>query len=143
MILGYFFSLLAAFLWGTNHVLIRLGVTNITTPLVGATLATLTGALMLSAVSAKDYGTIVRSQRMGLLFMALAGATAAMGLAFQFMAFSLVPVFIASPLSCTYPVITAALARFFLKRTETVTPRVILGAFCVVVGGTLIALGRP
>ncbi len=143
MFLGYVFSLAAALLWGTSHVLIKLGVTNFTTPLVGATFSTLVGAGLLSIVAAKNFKPIIKNNRASLYFIGLAGAAGAMGLVFQFMAFSLVPVIIASPISCTYPIITAALAYFFLKRTETVTPRVVIGAISVVAGVTLITLGMP
>ncbi len=143
MLLGYVFSLIAAVLWGTNHVLIRLGVTGMTTPLVGATLSTMVGALLLSTVAARNYGPVVRDHRKSLVFILLAGATAAMGLTFQFLAFSVAPVIVVSPVSCTYPIITVVLARFFLKKTEIITPRVVIGAVCVVVGVALIAVGRP
>ena len=142
MILGYVFSLLAALCWGSSHVLIKFGVSSFTSPLVGATFAILTGALVLTTITAKDFGPIFRTQKKGLLFVILAGVASSMGFLFQFIAFSYAPVIVVSPISCTYPIITAGLAHLFLKRTEKVTLRIIIGALCVILGAILITLGR-
>ncbi|MDP2720248.1 MAG: DMT family transporter [Dehalococcoidia bacterium] len=143
MILGFVFSFLAALLWGTNHVLIKFGVSNLTSPLVGATFSTMTGAIMLSTIAARDFSPIFKKEKKALLFIMIAGVAASVGLGSQFVAFSFAPVIIVSPISCTYPIITVVLAHVFLKRTEKVTPRVVVGALFVIVGVTLITLGRP
>ncbi len=143
MFLGYLFSLIAAALWGASHVVIKLGVTNLAPPLVGATFSTFVGAGVFSALAIRDRESVAQCSRKALIFVALAGTFAALALLFQFLAFSMIPVIIASPLSCTYPIVTAALAHLFMKQTEKVTPRVVVGALCVVVGGALITLGRP
>ncbi len=143
MILGYLLSLFAAALWGVSHVVAKVGVTNLATPLVGATFSTFAGAGVFSAIAIRDHRDVIHCQRTSLIFICLAGVFASLALAFQFMSFSLIPVIIASPLTCTYPIITAGMAPIFLKKEKKVTLRVILGAVCVVLGGALITLGRP
>jgi len=143
MILGFVFSFMAALLWGTNHVLITFGVSNLTIPLVGATFSTLPGAIMLCAISGRDFSPIFKKEKKAVFLIMIAGVAASVGLGSQFIAFSFAPVIIVSPISCTYPIITVVLAHIFLKSTERVTSRVVIGALCVIAGVTLITLGRP
>ncbi|MDP2720245.1 MAG: GRP family sugar transporter [Dehalococcoidia bacterium] len=142
VVAGYIFALFAAFFWGGTHVMIKIGVTSFTTPLAGATVSTMTGALILSSIVARDFNSLFQSRKKAVMFVLIAGMAASLGFGAQFIAFSLAPVTIVSPITASYPVLTAGLAHLFLKKTETVTFKVLLGALSVILGVILITFGR-
>ena len=56
IIIGRAFALAAAIAYGVSHVLVRIGVTDLAPPLVGATLALLSGTLVLTIIGGRSLG---------------------------------------------------------------------------------------
>lgn len=140
---GYVLSVGAAFFWGSTSVLVRygVGVAHLTTPLMGALIAVATGTAVTFIGVCGAGGINVAGQRRGVVFYLLSGVAGSLGVLFQFLALSLTPVTVASPLVNTYPLFTLLVAHIFMGRRERLTWSIIIGATLIMLGGTLITLG--
>ena len=142
VITGRAFALTAAMAYGISNVLVRLGVTDLAPPLVGATLALLSGTLVLGMIGGRNLGANLRQKKKLVLFLILSGACSGFAVVSSFFALSMVPVVVVGPLQSTQPLFTLVLSHFFLRKLERITRRLILGTVLVVAGITLITIGR-
>ena len=142
VIIGRTFALVAAIAYGISHVLVRLGVTDLAPPLVGATLALLTGTLVLAMIGGRNLRGNLRQKKKMVVFLIISGVCSGSAVVSSFFALSMVPVVIAGPLQSTPPLFTLVLSHFFLRKLEKITPRLILGTVLVVAGITLVTIGR-
>jgi len=139
---GYLFALLSALGWGGTSALIRWGVSNLAPPLVGALVAVTTATIVLSWPGVRNLRSSRVSKSTGLVFFLLAGLMSAMGTTANYGALKLLPVVVASPLANTSPLFTLLFAFAFMKGSERIDSKIILGAVLIIGGSVLITLGR-
>lgn len=143
--LGYLFAFGAAAAYGTSAVLIKAGLNTYGSPFTGITIATLTGLLVLSPLafgSWRSQGKGWRPGRRALLFIVASGLCAVTGFSSNTLALSTLPVTVVSPISSAYPLVTVLLVLIFLRQSEIVSWRTMLGAALIVAGIILVALNR-
>jgi drug/metabolite transporter, DME family len=140
--LGYLLALGAATAYGINAVVIREGTQRFGIVLPGLVIALLVGLASMAPLAWRARPPASSVTRRSLVLVALAGACAAVGIGSHTLALSQMPVSIVTPISSTYPLVTILLVRLFLRHTERITPRIVLGALCVVAGVVVIALNR-
>ncbi len=143
--LGYLFAFGAAAAYGTSGVLIRAGLIAYGSPFTGITIATLTGLVVLSPLAFGSWhsqGKGWRPERRALLFIIASGLCAIIGFGANTLALSVLPVTIVAPISSAYPLVTVVLVLLFLRRSEIVSWRTMLGAALIVCGIVLVALNR-
>lgn len=142
LLLGSSAAILAAICYGSSQFLARQIVKNQDVPsLTLATFALLTGFVALTLLSQKSIRRDLKAPRRSLLFMTLAGFSAAGGVAFNYSALSLAPVVVVSPVTAASPLISLLLANLFLQHMERITLRLWIGAALVVGGVILVVLG--
>jgi len=142
IIIGRTFAILSALGYGIGAVLAREGVTNLTSPLVGSSVALCAGALAMGMIAGRRPERDLRKKKTSVLFFLLAGLASGSGALLGFFSLHLVPVVIGSPIQNTYPLFALLFARIFLSRMERITLRLVLGAVFVVAGVVLIAIGK-
>ncbi|MBI2886303.1 MAG: DMT family transporter [Chloroflexi bacterium] len=139
---GYLFALGASASYGLAQVLTRYGVSQFASPLVGASISLLVGAIGLGLLSARELLPQLTGAggRRGLLLFSLAGVTAAGGVVMNYIALSYAPVVIVSPVLGVNPLVTLFFAAIFLRSLERITPRLVFGSVLVVLGVLCITL---
>jgi len=140
--IGRIFAIAAAMAYGVSQVLTRLGVTDFAPPLVGAAISLFSGTLVLATIGGKNPERNLRQKKRAVLFLMVAGVGSGLGVVTSFLALSMAQVVIVSPLLSTSPIFTLVLSHFFLRKLEGITRRLVLGTIIVVVGVTLVAIGR-
>lgn len=139
---GYLFALGAGASYGLAQVLTRQGVTEYTTPLAGVTVSLFFGMVGMSLLIAKDLRTSFfgRNFPRGALLFTLAGLAGSGGVLINYIALSVAPVVVVSPVLGVNPLVTLVLAAIFLRGLERVTRRLMIGSGLVVVGVVCISL---
>jgi drug/metabolite transporter (DMT)-like permease len=143
--LGYVFALGAAAAYGTSGVLIKVGLNAYGSPFTAITIATVTGMLVLFPLalgSWRSQGAGWRPGRRALLFILASGLCAITGFSANTLALSVLPVTVVTPISSTFPLVTVLLVLIFLRRSEIVSWRTLLGAALIVAGVVVVALNR-
>ena len=142
-VLGYSSALGAAVCYGALAVIGRKVVIDVAPPLVATSFSMIIGTVILSAIFMQQIRTdlVRRPARKGWLFVALAGGSATWGVTFWYLALSQAPAILVAPLTSIYPVFSVLLALVFLRNTETISKRTVLGALLVTAGVVLITLG--
>ena len=137
---GYLYPLGSAICYGVSSVLIRQGVSSgLASPLVGATIALLSGSIALLPQTVSNARAFAKSPKQAYVFFLLAGLAASVGTISNFYALRYAPVGVVAPLTSISPLVTILLARFFLKELEKVTLRVVVGSGLVVLGVAIIS----
>jgi drug/metabolite transporter, DME family len=140
--LGYGFALVAGMSYGLNNVLIRQGLRGFPHPLTGASIALASATLLLLLLSWSKLRDNARDRGRGLITLIVAGLASGIGVACSYLALSVAPVSVVSPLLATFPLWTLLGVRFFLARKEKVTWQMMAGAATVVIGVSVIAVTR-
>jgi drug/metabolite transporter (DMT)-like permease len=140
--LGYTFALCAGACYGLNNVLVRQGLVGFKYPLLGATIALTMGTIILLLISTPYLRRARATSGSSLLYLVLAGVTSALGVACSYIALSLAPVVVVSPVTATFPLFTLVTSRLLLGQAERITWRVVLGALLVVGGVAVITVSR-
>ena len=128
-----YYSMQAALCFAVSHVLIRRGM---------ATSNAITASLFSIAMSAITMWVLVwrtfvlTRQSFGWFVAAGVGHTTAMLSVFYALSFG--KIVIVDPLINASPVLTLFLSTLFLKDLESITPRVVMGAICTVIGSILV-----
>ena len=119
----------------------KAGLVAVPSPLLGAAVASLAGLVfftgfvrLLPASMAPDLG-----HRKAWYYFLLCGVLNLFGFLFQFNAIHLAGVSIAVPLVSTAPLVSLVLSGIFLRDMERVTPWIVAGTVCIVLGAGLIA----
>lgn len=141
-IIGLNSALGAALAYGICAVLIRRGVGDLAPPLVGASIALFSGAILTGAVAVKDLVSPLNQRRKSVYLLLASGVAAGLGILASFFALSMAPVVIVSPLQGTSPLFALLLSHLFLDKLERITFRVVAGTLLVIVGVTLITCFR-
>ena len=139
---GRVFAIAAAMAYGTSHVLVRLGVSDLAPPLVGAALALLSGTLVLAVIDVRNPERNLRQKRRAVLFLMASGVCSGLAVVTSYFALSMAPVVVVTPLLSTPPLFTLVLSHFFLGKLEKITGRLVLGTILVIAGITLVTVGR-
>ncbi len=142
-VVGYIFAVASALSYGSGQALTRKGLSDLTTPLVGATISLLAGLVILSLMNIRSIGsTDLKISRKAALFMALSGLCASSGIAINYFALTKAPLVIVSPVVSTNTLIAILLTHIFLRRLERITLRTMLGAILVVIGVVIMSISR-
>ncbi len=130
---------LAAFCFGLSSNLRKLGLLVANLPLMAAVVSATTALLLTMGMLQAQGGwrTFVLSRQSFGWFVA-AGVAHTTAMLSVFYALSFGKIVIVDPLINASPVFTLFLSTLFLKDLESITPRVIMGAFCTVVGSILV-----
>ncbi len=143
LLLGYAASVGAALSFALGALVVRKAVTDYTTPLVTVAYSMLLAcAIMLALAGRGAAADMARTSRAGWALAGAAGAISAAAAICYYVALDFAPVVLVSPVSGTAPLFAMLFAIVFLKRVESVTPRMIAGCALVVAGVALIAVGR-
>ena len=155
-LVGYLAAASAAVAYGTVPVLGRIAVTgeagNVpligrfaaeapTLPLVSATYTMLVGFIVMGLFAAPSVPTALRAPRRALAFVAMGGLAMSTGVSLLYLALSLAPVVVVSPVFALNAFVALVLAHFFLQRLERVTPPLVIGTVLVVAGVVAVILG--
>ena len=142
---AYAFALGGAIAYGTAAPLLRIGLREWDSVLTGITIALLTGLLAvapLAYIAWRGQGAGWRPERRAILFVLASGCTALLGFGSNTFALSQLPVVVVAPISSTYPLITVVLVRIFLRQSEAITVRIVLGAALIVAGVICVTLSQ-
>jgi drug/metabolite transporter (DMT)-like permease len=140
--IGLASAVAAAAAYGATQTIARSVVTGVASPAVSATWTIFFGVLFLFIMSIKNLKTDIKAPRSAFLMMALAGICSSFGVFFMFTALSKTPVTIASPIGAINPLIAMALTHLFLQKMERVTLRMVGGSILVLIGVTIVIIGR-
>ncbi len=139
---GYAFSVGAAISWAVATILIRKGITDLASPLIGATISLFFGTLFMAGLSLRSPALPIPHRREAVLLFLVSGLLSGSGVAANYYALQVAPVVLVAPVTSIFPLVTLICAQLFLQRWETVSLRVWLGTILVVGGVVLVALGR-
>lgn len=132
---------LAAFFYGIEPILVKMGLSGGTPPLIGMSIMIVTAMIGFNVFqSFRGYGSVFAiqndSELRWYITAGIAGTTAFLS---YFAALNLAPVVVVMPIFQTVPLLVAVLSFIFLpRRLENVTVRLIVAATLVVVGATLV-----
>ncbi|MBI4301090.1 MAG: DMT family transporter [Chloroflexi bacterium] len=140
--IGYIFAIAAALAYAINSIVIKKGLSSFGSPLAGATIAMSFGLMALSILSVRASELRAPNSKRGALFLGIAGISAAIGVSANYIALSLAPVVVIAPITSMTPMITILGAHLFLRGTERITSRLVVGSALVVLGVIIITLGR-
>jgi len=135
------FPLTAAFLFAARDNMVRFGLLQIYSPLVGATIAATTSFITMSLIyfSFEEKKPLQVSSRKGFLLFAVAGFMNFLSYAFAYTALSLERVSLISPLINGSSLFVLPLSALLLKDVEKLTPRKIGATGLVIIGVALIS----
>jgi len=142
IIIGRAFAVGAAVAYGITSVLVRRGVAELAPPLAGATIALLSGTLILAIMGMRSPESNLRQKKRAVGLLLIAGVASGIGIVASFFALSIAPVVIVSPLQGINPLFALLWSYLFLGQLKRITPRMIPGTFLVIAGATLITIGR-
>jgi uncharacterized membrane protein len=141
-ILGYAAALGAAACYGTLAVLGKKVVSDIAPPLVATSFSMVIGTIILVAIFQQQIrqDLIVRPALKGWVFVTLAGVSATWGVTFWYMALNHAPAVLVAPIASIHPVFSVLITLIFLRKTERVSMKTVLGAVLVTCGVVIITL---
>jgi drug/metabolite transporter (DMT)-like permease len=135
------FPVTAAFLFAARDNMVRLGLLQIDSPLVGATIAATTSFLTMSAIylAFEEKKPLGNSPRRGVALFAAAGFMNFLSYVFAYTALSMERVSLMSPLINGSSLFILPLSALFLKDVEKITARIIAATLLVIFGVFLIS----
>ena len=143
LLLGYAASVGAALSFALGALVVRKAVTDFTTPLVTVAYSMLVACAVLAVLAGRGaVAEMARAPRVGWALAVAAGTISSAAAISYYFALNFAPVVLVSPVSGTAPLFAMLFTIIFLKRLESVTPRMIAGCVLVVAGVALIAMGR-
>ncbi|MFH1003295.1 MAG: EamA family transporter [Chloroflexota bacterium] len=142
VIMGFSVAFGGALAYAVVAILAKVGLGELAPPLVGATMAMMSGTLVLGLMEGRRPDRQLRQKKRGIWLMLAAGVAAGLGVTSNYYALSIAPVVLVAPLAGTSPLVVLVLSHLFLGHLENINLRLVLGTLLVVVGVTLITLGR-
>ena len=135
--------LLSAFVAGSTQVIRKIGLAQITLPILGAAVTTGTSliAVAVSLSVSRKWSTVTFDRR-SLGYFLLAGCAVTLGVASIYMSLYLSDVVIVAPLSSLSPLYSLVLSAVFLRGEEVITVRKVVAAVLIVLGVVLITAIR-
>lgn len=142
-LIGYGAAFGAALCYGGAQVLVKKGVADFTSPLVGSSVSLLAGMVIVALINIRSLdGPAIMSKKRAVLFMALAGLAASAGVTLNYLAISYAPVVIVAPVSGIHPLVSILFAFVFLKQLESITLKTVVGALLIVIGISIITISK-
>ena len=135
--------LLSAFVAGSTQVIRKIGLAQITLPILGAAVTTGTSflAVALSLTVSRKWPSL-DFNRQSLGYFILAGCAVTLGVASVYMSLYLSDVVIVAPLASLSPLYSLVLSAVFLREVEVITVRKVVAAALIVLGVVLITAIR-
>jgi drug/metabolite transporter (DMT)-like permease len=135
------FPVTAAFLFAARDNMVRLGLLQIDSPIVGAAIAATTSFLTMSAIylAFEEKKPLGNSPRRGVALFAAAGFMNFLSYVFAYTALSMERVSLMSPLINGSSLFILPLSALFLKDVEKITARIIAATLLVIFGVFLIS----
>ncbi len=135
--------LLSAFVAGSTQVIRKIGLAQITLPILGAAVTTGTSFLAVAvSLSVTRKWSAVTFNRHSLGYFLLAGCAVTLGVASVYMSLYLSDVVIVAPLTSLSPLYSLVLSAVFLREVEVITTRRVVAAGLIVLGAVLITAIR-
>ncbi len=135
--------LLSAFVAGSTQVIRKVGLAQITLPILGAAVTTGTSLVAVAvSLSVSRKWSAVTFDRRSLGWFLLAGCAVTLGVASIYMSLYLSDVVIVAPLSSLSPLYSLVLSAVFLREEEVITVRKVVAAVLIVLGVVLITAIR-
>ena len=135
--------LLSAFVAGSTQVIRKIGLAQITLPILGAAVTTGTSFLAVAvSLSVTRKWSAVTFNRHSLGYFLLAGCAVTLGVASVYMSLYLSDVVIVAPLTSLSPLYSLVLSAVFLRDVEVITTRRVVAAGLIVLGAVLITAIR-
>ena len=142
--IGYLLAFGAACCYGTTNVVVKQLTIDYTSPLVVATISLFFGVLLVAPVAGKQAVSRLREVRQSpgfMVYAALSGLAAAIGVNCTYFALQQAPVVVVAPIVSANPLFTLLLASLFLPQQENVNRWLALGIAVAVAGVALVVLG--
>ncbi len=135
--------LLSAFVAGSTQVIRKIGLAQITLPILGAAVTTGTSflAVALSLTVSRKWSAL-DFNRDSLGYFLAAGCAVTLGVASVYMSLYLSDVVIVAPLASLSPLYSLVLSAVFLREVEVITTRRVVAAGLIVLGAVLITAIR-
>ena len=135
--------ILSAFVAGSTQVIRKIGLAQITLPILGAAVTTGTSfvAVALSLSVTRNWSAVTFNRR-SLGYFLLAGCAVTLGVASVYMSLYLSDVVIVAPLASLSPLYSLVLSAVFLREVEVITVRRVAAAALIVLGVVLITAIR-
>ena len=135
--------LLSAFVAGSTQVVRKIGLAQITLPILGAAVTTGTSFVAVAvSLSVTRNWSAVTFDRQSLGYFLLAGCAVTLGVASVYMSLYLSDVVIVAPLASLSPLYSLVLSAVFLREVEVITMRKVVAAALIVLGVVLITAIR-
>jgi len=135
--------LLSAFVAGSTQVIRKIGLAQITLPILGAAVTTGTSFVAVAvSLSVTRNWSAVTFDRQSLGYFLLAGCAVTLGVASVYMSLYLSDVVIVAPLASLSPLYSLVLSAVFLREVEVITMRKVVAAGLIVLGVVLITAIR-
>lgn len=142
-LVGYLASFGAAAGYGAGAFLALLVIREQIPPITGTVYSLLFGTIIMAVLFLRPaWIDLAIVPRRAWVVVSMSGLASALGVASLYFALARVPLVVASPISGANPLVAILMTHFFLQRLERVTLRTVLGAAMVVIGVTLVAMGR-
>lgn len=142
--LGTLLAVVAAAAYGASNVLSRDIVTRYdgVTPLVGSAISLMFGTLYMLPLALRQWSQAAGTPSRDVRFIALSGLTQGVGVTTMMAALQRAPVAVVVPIGSMNPLVALVLTRLFLRKLESITPRIIVGTLLAVGGVVLVIVGR-
>ena len=134
-------ALLASAIWGVTPLIIKLGVTRVESAIIATLISVFFGlvASLPVLVHIKGRTIIAGIDKRVLTILLISGVFQSTAQIFRFLAFSVAPVVIVSPISNATSIFTLVMGHIFIPKLEKINRMVVLAVLLVVVGVVLVA----
>ncbi len=141
MLIGVATGIGAGLSYGVAQVMGRYVTTELAPAQVAVVYNVAFGILGMGIVAARHLPRDIKGPRRSLVFISLSGFAGSVGLLFLYLALSVAPISLVSPVAAVVPLFSLVMSYIFLRSIERVTLRTVLGALAVVAGVVLIVIG--
>ncbi len=137
---GILYPFLAAFCYGTNPIVAKLGLQSSNEPLLGACIGIVAGMAVYTTYffASGQRAELFPLPRQAGLYFGLAGLTSTLAIFSLFLALEYLPVVVAAPLTSTVPLVTLILSHLILHDVERITKADVAGTILIVAGIVLL-----
>lgn len=134
------YPFLAAFCYGMNPILAKLGLQSSNEPLLGACIGILAGVAVYTAYffASGQAGQLRALPRRAGVYFGLAGLASTLAIFSLFFALEHLPAVVAAPFTSTVPLVTLVLSRLVLHESERITRADVVGTIFIVSGIALL-----
>ena len=142
ILVGLAFAFVSATFYGGSSVIAKSGMNDQDIPpLVFTSFSFLMGVGIISLLFHRSFKFRSGIPLKYFAFIMAAGLTSGCAVSLFTVAVDLAPIAVVTPIIFLHPLVTLILAHAFLQQIETVTPRVVTGAFFAVSGAILVVFG--